>query len=707
MPGNFFHCVKVNESKIPIRHQNGVMRCYNMFPRQFSNLHGMRSYLDQVSDMGFNVVWINPIQKSGNVVLRRMDKNNGTWEGNTVAKSLYAMSDHNTIERDFSVAPRDEQGNLLCSPDRARALDDEAIKEFTKEARRLGITPIFDLVMNHLSSDSEICKLHPHWFIGTEPQFKDANKFNYRDESTRNEILEKFWKPYIKKYMQEYGFGGMRVDAVGLVHPAVRAAVYDYANQLASDMGIPPPVIFEEALFSGEAIELSIEKLKLPGRGPTHITTGTYYASRDGFSAGLPAWTKTEEGNKASVIFKTSDGSLRENVQGGTVNFTGNHDHNSLAMTVIKELAEKRLAQDPLITSHCHRVEKMIDLTGKVCVDKARHLKVLFPYMQDIIKQLVDKDPEVEKEVMREIRDKTMLCALTSSGGWYVLCGDEFGDLHAKSVFVRENGGQIYPQEQHKIFISEDPIVQRKLNSVLKEMAIDLMKMDTVSEEDQRRLSHNGMYGVYMDLAQHPDKQERFLAAYIDNLKNQINAKQLAVCDQFSTKMAADHDLKISFNTDDYQPYHFRHDNHWGGMFDLREDFKEINRILAALPASNIGFWCEVIAIPDNPDLVAIIRKNGLGLDVNTDLIVLNKNPDVPFKLTTKDVHQIACEFQKRVIPAENQYMGHPDFDKAYYSVMEATLHASTMGVDNNVILSKTRSELSIPKDTKLSFGSH
>lgn len=45
------------------------MRCYNMFPRQFSNINEMRAYLKKVHDMGFDGVWVNPIQQSGKVLL--------------------------------------------------------------------------------------------------------------------------------------------------------------------------------------------------------------------------------------------------------------------------------------------------------------------------------------------------------------------------------------------------------------------------------------------------------------------------------------------------------------------------------------------------------------------------------------------------------------------------------------------------------------
>ncbi|OGT45890.1 MAG: hypothetical protein A3E83_02255 [Gammaproteobacteria bacterium RIFCSPHIGHO2_12_FULL_41_20] len=46
---------------------NAILRCYNMFPTQFGRIDNMTAYLPQLREMGFNAVWINPIQIAGDI----------------------------------------------------------------------------------------------------------------------------------------------------------------------------------------------------------------------------------------------------------------------------------------------------------------------------------------------------------------------------------------------------------------------------------------------------------------------------------------------------------------------------------------------------------------------------------------------------------------------------------------------------------------
>jgi alpha-amylase len=43
------------------------LRLYNLFPPCFKNFEEMRDYVAQIKKMGFNAVWINPVQKASEV----------------------------------------------------------------------------------------------------------------------------------------------------------------------------------------------------------------------------------------------------------------------------------------------------------------------------------------------------------------------------------------------------------------------------------------------------------------------------------------------------------------------------------------------------------------------------------------------------------------------------------------------------------------
>lgn len=138
---------------------NGILRCYNMFPTQFGSIEEMIDYLPQLQAMGFNAVWINPVQTAGDVQgLFKRDKTIGVRAYNEVTRSLYAMTDCDLISPYFNPLPPN------VDPKLKKQLDMEAMQKFTSEARNNGLVPMFDLVLNHVAADSRHRKEHPEWF---------------------------------------------------------------------------------------------------------------------------------------------------------------------------------------------------------------------------------------------------------------------------------------------------------------------------------------------------------------------------------------------------------------------------------------------------------------------------------------------------------------------------------------------------------------
>ncbi|HAT9793228.1 TPA: alpha-amylase, partial [Legionella pneumophila subsp. pneumophila] len=480
---------------------NGIIACYDMYPTQFHSIKDMINYLPVLKQMGFNALWINPMQMPGDISgFFKTDKNNGVKTGNEVTRSLYAMSHPLLFNPQFSLdSPEDPM-------ETTQRLNSEALQLFTQNARNLGIVPMFDLVLNHVAIDSPLCQDKPHWFKGVHEDFKDVRGFNYDDESIRKEIITEFWQPYIKRYMIEYGFDGVRVDAVGYVHPAVRSEVYAYIHSLAAEYGKPNPVILDEALFSKRPLADEVNYLKLPGIGPTHITTEAYNVEFDLASADLPYEITLEEQLKASVVFQQKDGTWRENTKGGCINFCGNHDYRSLAMTILFQMAKKRLKSDAFYNDLMSSYQDLY-LKFNAEQEKPHELKeplkttLLYSYVDQIKKELEDNKDETAQEFKTLVLEKLALSALTASGGWFLLSGDETCDITAKTVFQRKGAvdKSYYPQREHRIF-SEKPVIAHK---ILEKMAEENFFIENSENK--------WMQELYRSLSSFPEMQKRLL----------------------------------------------------------------------------------------------------------------------------------------------------------------------------------------------------
>lgn len=222
--------------------------------------------------------------------------------------------------------------------------DYQALKVFTSKAKLLGLTPIFDLVMNHVSNDAPIVHQKPRWF-SNDNTYLDATGFKYgilTDKQSADpkdvKYLEKnlpemitFWKKIVERHVKEWGFAGARVDCVRKVPKEVRKPIYEYIKEQVSvyHKG-STPVILEEALFSNLDPKEFAEVLGK--NGASHITGSSYYSKRL-FHGGLDDSYAVEDGHKQQIVEK------------GVVNFTGNHDHHSMARTALFTKAYQTLQE--------------------------------------------------------------------------------------------------------------------------------------------------------------------------------------------------------------------------------------------------------------------------------------------------------------------------------------------------------------------------
>jgi starch synthase (maltosyl-transferring) len=171
------------------------MIIYNLFPLLAGKLTIWEKHLVRASKMGFNWIFINPIQATGK------------------SGSLYAITDY------FRFNP------LLIDTEGQKAPEDQ-IREVTERAEELGLRMMIDLVANHCSADSDLIKQYPQWFLweragqvahpfayedSKKIVWYDLAKFDHQNTPDPEGLFQFFFK--VVNYLSELGFKGFRCDA--------------------------------------------------------------------------------------------------------------------------------------------------------------------------------------------------------------------------------------------------------------------------------------------------------------------------------------------------------------------------------------------------------------------------------------------------------------------------------------------------------------
>jgi starch synthase (maltosyl-transferring) len=177
------------------------MKMYNLFPLLAGEFHRWDSHIERAAGMGFNWIFTNPVQKTGN------------------SGSLYSIADY------FQLNPKlvDQQ---------SRKKPDKQLKEMIKNAeKKYGVRMMTDLVINHCAIDSELIDQHPEWFVrdqhgnvehpfcieedGSKVVWYDLARFDH-EHTSDPKGLYKFFYSIIKHYIK-LGFKGFRCDAAYLI----------------------------------------------------------------------------------------------------------------------------------------------------------------------------------------------------------------------------------------------------------------------------------------------------------------------------------------------------------------------------------------------------------------------------------------------------------------------------------------------------------
>lgn len=170
------------------------MIVYNLFPLLAGPFTGWKKHYARIADMGFDWVFVNPIQYPG------------------MSGSLYAVRDYDRF-------------NPLLLDDESPLKPEDQVRRTMEDARSRGLRMMIDLVANHCAVDADIVREQRAWFAweGAEPVhpycdengqrvvWGDLAKFDYEHTSDR-EGLYRFILDAVE-YMIDLGFEGFRCDA--------------------------------------------------------------------------------------------------------------------------------------------------------------------------------------------------------------------------------------------------------------------------------------------------------------------------------------------------------------------------------------------------------------------------------------------------------------------------------------------------------------
>ncbi len=140
---------------------------YEIFPRNFSpegNFNGITAHLDELKDLGVNILWLMPIQPLG----QKMRK--GTLGSPYAIRDYYAINPDYGTEADF--------------------------KRLISEAHKRGLRVIIDIVANHTAWDS-VLMAHPEFYkhdasgriIPPVKEWTDVAGLNYQNPKLREYMI--------------------------------------------------------------------------------------------------------------------------------------------------------------------------------------------------------------------------------------------------------------------------------------------------------------------------------------------------------------------------------------------------------------------------------------------------------------------------------------------------------------------------------------
>jgi cyclomaltodextrinase len=244
---------------------------YEIFPRAFSpqgNFKGITARLDDLKDLGVNILWLMPIHPIG------QEKKKGT------IGSPYAVRDYYAINPDYGTK--------------------EDFRDLIAQAHRRGMKVIIDIVANHTSWDSVMMKwpeFYEHDGRGhiTYPHdWSDVAELNYK-----NPQLRRYMTDMLKYWIREFDLDGFRSDV------AEEVPTDFWENARAELDKIKPDIVM---LAEGHKAELLLKAFDFDYSWPLHNALTNVLHGRGRASDLRSEWNKEfDEWPRGSLHMRFSD----------------------------------------------------------------------------------------------------------------------------------------------------------------------------------------------------------------------------------------------------------------------------------------------------------------------------------------------------------------------------------------------------------------
>lgn len=226
-----------------------VMRLYiyNLYPRLLGNINNWYVHIPRIKNMGFDWIYINPINECG------------------FSGSLYAVKSY-----------YDYNPNFFDNPDMLYAEND--LKEFISECSKNGVNVMMDIVINHSAKDSPLVIEYANWYKYNEDgsvkspgawdrgewvSWGDLAEFdNEKKEDGSHENIWNYWRELFRHSI-ELGFSGFRCDAAYKVPSELWKYIISYVKNIK-----------EDAVFFAESLGCSMnETLSLVDNGFDYVAS--------------------------------------------------------------------------------------------------------------------------------------------------------------------------------------------------------------------------------------------------------------------------------------------------------------------------------------------------------------------------------------------------------------------------------------------------
>jgi starch synthase (maltosyl-transferring) len=216
---------------------------YNLFPLLAGPFLHWEKHLQRAAGMGFNWVFVNPIQRSG------------------MSGSLYSIADYHALD------PRMLDARSSLAPE-------AQLRAAVEAARALGLQLAADLVVNHCAIDSHLLKDHPDWFVwegkgkvahpfcienDKKVVWGDLAQFDHRGTRDAEGLYQYFFGVVERLY--SWGFRAFRCDAAYQLP-------FAFWDRLIDDVKAAHP----EVLFLAETLGCPVDRsLRIAGAGFDYI----------------------------------------------------------------------------------------------------------------------------------------------------------------------------------------------------------------------------------------------------------------------------------------------------------------------------------------------------------------------------------------------------------------------------------------------------